>query len=373
MFFSISFQVQGQGFIPGPSLEYNFDEFDWSAFSARASVQKKIDLRNELFRYLGADFVVSGVNLAKLDLTRIKQELELYKRGIKRGLSSEEIQQAEETIRLHRDNISSIEQAILDQGFQRNVIGLDAITPQMKSAISATKKLYQGDHEIVFNLVEKTDKRLFSALGSNNEAYAKLILPQVKQYTGKMGTIAKNYYNSLGFSNYQSEWGKNNINSLVDMYSSSFTIYKCFLKNFKNPMGVHQQQLKRTIEDWYGQQSKWSATAVISAYRQQKGGINPWFAVGRLNKFKTETPLEVKTMIADFYKNDIINNPVFKDAKEDYKLGARVDALIGLKYLGVLGENEYKEELKLFERALKEGIIKQVDQHSYFGYSRPIQ
>ena len=77
-------------------------------------------------------------------------------------------------------------------------------------------------------------------------------------------------------------------------------------------------------------------------------------------------------MIADFYKNDIINNPEFQNTEESYKLGSRVDALVGLKYLGVLDEDEYKEELKLFEKALKAGIIEEVDKNSYFTFNDPL-
>ena len=70
-------------------------------------------------------------------------------------------------------------------------------------------------------------------------------------------------------------------------------------------------------------------------------------------------------MISDFYKNDIINNPEFINTEESSKLRARVDALIGLKYLGVLDEDENRAELELFERALEEGIIEQIDQNSF--------
>ena len=369
----LSFQSQAQGFIPGPNLQYNFDSFDWKSFNNKENIQQRIDFRNEMFRDIGADFIAPDISLGKTDLSRLEQELELYKQGIKQGLSPEEIQQAEEAIKLHRDNISNIEKNILDRGF--NIIGTDRnITPTEQDYLSAVKKLYQGDHKIVFDMVEKTDQNLYSALGSSDSAYAKMILPQVEQYTQQMGAIAQNYYHSLASSNNPTEWHRDNIKVLIDMYSDSLTIYRCFLKNFQNSTDKHQQQLKQIIENWYGQQSQWGASALIETYRKQtQGKISPWFIVDRLNRFKSDTPSNIKAMIADFYKNDIINNIEFKNTTEYHKLGSRVEALIGLKYLGVLDEDEYQEELKLFEKALNSGIIESVGKNSFSGHVRPIK
>ena len=68
VFSSVSFQVQGQGFIPGPSLEY---KFDWSTFINKENIQKRIEFRNQSFKYFGL-IDVPYINLAKLDLLRIE-------------------------------------------------------------------------------------------------------------------------------------------------------------------------------------------------------------------------------------------------------------------------------------------------------------
>ena len=265
--FFLPFQSQAQGFIPGLNLEYNFNEFDWQVFSDRINVQKQIEFRSETVNLFGYEAVITGVNLAKLDLVRIEQELSLYEQEIKEGLSYEEIEQAKEAIRLHRENISSIEGTILQEGLMLKVMGGSTVVSALAS-IEAVRELYKGDQEIVFNLVEKTDEKLYSALG-NDEDYAKLILPQVEQYTKKMGSITQSYYDSL-WSSDQVELDKSYINNLIGIHSSSLEIYKCFLKNFQNPEGrEYQQKLKETIESWYGLQSQLGAEALISAY--QKG------------------------------------------------------------------------------------------------------
>ena len=370
--FVLSFQAQAQVLIEYP-INQNMDLFDWEAFIDKETIQQRIDFENKIFNLLGPDSVINGLNLGKSDLTRLEQELELYKQGIKQGLSFEEIQQAEEAIKLYRDGISSIENTILEQGFNNFIDSNENITPTAQDYLSAVKELYQGDHKIIFDMVEKTDQNLYSALGSSDSAYAKMILPQVKQYTQQMGAIAQNYYNSLASSDNPTEWHRDNIKILTDMYSDSLTIYRCFLKNFQNPTDKYQQQLKQTIEDWYEQQSQWGASALIGTYKKQtQEKINSFFVVSELNKFESDTPSNIKAMIADFYKNDIINNPEFQNTEESYKLGSRVDALVGLKYLGVLDEDGYQEELKLFKKALKAGIIKEVDKNSYFTFSYPL-
>ena len=367
-FFSLVFQAQAQVLIPGSVFEYDFNQFDWSAFINEENIQKHIDFRNQSFKFFGPDSVITGLNLGKLDLVRLEQELRFYEQGLKAGLSSEEIQRAEEAIRLHRDNIFSIENTILDQGFKLGFSGSNVADPEIQAHLDIVKELYKGDHEVLFNMVEKTDKKLFSALGSNDEAYAKLILPQVDQYTKKMGDITQSYYDSLK-SAYQDELplGRDDVKILIDAYDDSFQIYKCFLKNFKNPVGEHQQALKVVIQEWYASQSFWGADSMIGAYKK---GIesNPWVVASELHRFRP-APQEVRDMIAKFYRNDILNNEEFIKTEERRKLGARVDALIGLKYFGVINE----EEQELFNKALEQGVIEAIGGASFFGYSRPIE
>ena len=92
--------------------------------------------------------------------------------------------------------------------------------------------------------------------------------------------------------------------------------------------------------------------------------------MNKLHSFRTKVPAGVKVMVSDFYKNDIINHPDFIDTEESSKLRARVYALIGLKYLGVLDEEGNRAERELFERALETGIIEKIDENSFFSFSR---
>ena len=374
IFSSLCFQAQAQGFIPGPNLEYDFNQFDWQAFSDKENVQKYIDFRRGTLEVVPAR-ITNVLNLGKADLIRLEQELELYKQGIKVGLFKSEIARAEEAIGRHWKNVNSLEAQIqMSAGLKAFGEDVKFVPIQPNVVVKAEDyrrdvwELYKGDHEVLFNMVEKTDKNLFSTLNSNDEAYAKMILPQVEQYTKKMGGITQSYYDSLK-SAYQDELplGRDDVKILIDAYDDSFQIYKCFLKNFKNPVGEHQQALKVVIQEWYASQSFWGADSMIGAYKK---GIesNPWAVASELHRFRP-APQEVRDMIAKFYRNDILNNEEFIKTEERRKLGARVDALIGLKYFGVINE----EEQELFNKALEQGVIEAIGGASFFGYSRPIE
>ena len=366
----LSFQAQAQVIVPGPIFEYDFNKFDWKSFIKPENIQEYTGFRNEVFEDIGADFIITYLSSDKSDLSRLEQELELYKQGIKQGLSFEEIQQAEEAIKLHRDGISSIEKNILDRGFNINLIGTDRnITLKEQDYLLAVKKLYQEDHKIVFDMVEKTDQNLYSALGSSDSAYAKMILPQVEQYTQQMGSITQSYYDSL-LSAYQARapLNKKKVAELLSMHSNSLVIYKCFLKNFQNPTDKYQQQLKQTIENWYADQSALGANSLIETYKVYGLDSNPSSIVYSLNDFRA-APKEITDKIAEFYRKEIINNEGFINTDNRRKLGARVNALIGLKYFGVINE----EEQELFNRALEQGVITISSPNSFFGYSDSIK
>ena len=183
------FQAQTQVLIPGPVFEYNFNQFDWQAFSDKAKVQEFIDSRKQTLEYVPSR-ISNVLNLDKLDLVRIEQELSLYEQGFKESLSYEEIEQAEEAIRLHWESIRDIEDQIqMSSGLKVATIG--SFQPLGKASaedyLTGVWELYKGDHEVLFNMVEKTDKNLYNLLGQDDEAYAKVIMPQVEQYTAKNG------------------------------------------------------------------------------------------------------------------------------------------------------------------------------------------
>ena len=240
IFSSALFQVQAQVLIEYP-INQNMDRFDWQAFIQEENIQKHIDFRNQGFHYLGVGpNVLTDLNLGKLDLIRIELELELYKQGIKQGLSGYEIQQAEEAIRLHWENVRNIEGQIRGYaGLEATIAGdkIEFIPMQGAGNIEDYRKgaweLYKGDHEVVFNMVEKKDKALYEALGGNDEAYAGFISPYVEKYTAKMEELGQEYYSSLK-SAYEGkvEFDGVNVMRLIEMYSDSLEIHSCFKENF---------------------------------------------------------------------------------------------------------------------------------------------
>ena len=144
LFSVLSFQVQAQVLIEYP-ISLNMDQFDWSAFSDKETVQKETDFNNEIFKLLGPEYITTGLNIGKLDLVTLDQELALYKSGIKQGLSEEEIKSAEEAIKLYRENILGIEFQI------QSLAGLGdpavALTDEKKREAyrNSAWELYRGD------------------------------------------------------------------------------------------------------------------------------------------------------------------------------------------------------------------------------------
>ena len=376
--FSLVFQIQAQVLIQGPVFEYDFDQFDWQAFINEENIQKHIDFRSRRFHYFGAGpNVLTGLNLGKLDLIRIEQELELYKRGIKTGLPID-IREAEEAIRLHWESVGSIENQMrfwaglggLDEGF-----AIQALIEREMDYRKGAWELYKGDHEIVFNMVEKKDKALYEALGGNDEAYAGFISPYVERYTEKMGGLAEEYSNSLELA-YEGKAKLNtaDVDYLVNMYSDSLKIYNCFKENFEGWTGKTQQRgLEEAIKGWHTQQGIFGMNSFVETYKNYKEEYGNRFKIGSVagNLFKfRKAPEEVRIRMIDFYRNDIWNNEEFKASKARVHLKARVNALIGLNYMNALNE----EERRVFNRALEEGIISNPNKNpsSFFGFARPL-
>ena len=379
LFFSSAlFQVQAQVLIPGPVSEYDFNQFDWQAFSNTENVQKYIDFRNETFSDLGTDFIISGLNLDKLDLIRIEQELALYKRGIKTGLSGNDIAMAEEAISRHWESLNDIEAWIKGSAELGAVKNLEVTPLEIKRAEDYRKRaweLYKGDQEIIFNMVEKKDKALYEALGASDEAYAGFISPYVERYTAKIEGLAQVYYSSLE-SAYEgkAKFNTGNVDHLVNMYSDSLKIYNCFKDNFKGwSVGTHQRDLGEAIKDWHAHQGLLGMNSFIETYKNYKEEYGSRFSVTRsvANVFQfKEAPEEVRTRMIDFYRNDIFNNEKIKAAQDEVSLRARVNALIGLNYMNALNE----EERRIFNKAIEQGIISNPNKNpnSFFGFSRPL-
>ena len=264
--FFLSFQTQAQVLIEYP-IHLNMDEFDWQAFTNKENIQRDIYRRNRRFKTYGVKS--HSIDLSKIDLVQIEQELELYKRGIKTGLSSERIQLAEAVIALHRRHVNSIEYQIntyAGLGDSVDIRIMEQINGTNEEFYKETWELYKIDHEIVLNMLKKEDQNLYKALGSNDEDYAEFITSYVKRFIKKIQNTTQNYYYSLGREvDYKTTrdivggyikgtFKELNAISITDIYMDSLEIYESFFKNFKNPVGEHQKELMNILENWYGDQ-----------------------------------------------------------------------------------------------------------------------
>ena len=381
VFSSLLFQAQAQVLVQGSVLEYDFNQFDWQAFSNPENIQEHIDLRRETLEYVGPAGIITGLNLDKLDLIRLELELDLYKQGKKRDLSVYKIQQAEEAIRLHWENVRNIEAQI------RGYAGLEVMRAGEIEFITVKPmvnredyrkgawELYKGDQNVVFNMVEKKDKALYEFLGGNDEVYAGFIAPYVERYTAKMGSLAEEYFNELGLTyEGKTELDGVNVMRLIEMYSDSLEIHNCFKENFQFwAGGAKQRGLEGAIKGWHTKQGLLGMNSFVEGYRNYKKEYGTSFEIDSVaaNLFKfRKAPEEVRERMIEFYRNDIWNNEDFKASKEKIHLRARVNALIGLNYMDALNE----EERKFFERALEEGIIINPGKgpNSWFGFGRPL-
>ena len=377
-FFSLS-SVPSQAVLIEYPINLNMDQFDWQTFSNKENVQEYIDFRNETFREIGADFIISGLNLDKLDLVRLEQELALYRRGIKTGLSESDIAMAEEAIRIHWESVSGIESQMrfwAGLGGSDEGLTTKAIIPAGKSDYyNEVWELYKGDQELIFNMVEKKDKALYEALGGSDEVYAAFIVPYVERYAGKIGGLAQEYSNSLE-SAYKGkeEFSAVNVMHLIEMYSDSLKIHNCFKENFKGwSVGEQQRGLEGAIKDWHTIQGIFGMNSFVETYKNYKKEYGSSFeadsVAANLFKFR-KAPEEVQKRMIDFYRYDIFNNEKIKASQDRVSLRARVNALIGLNYMNALNE----EEKRIFNQALEKGIISNPNKNpnSFFGFARPL-
>ena len=394
LFSSLSFYTQAQVLIEY-EIAKDMNQFDWSAFSNKANVQEHIDFRNQRFNLLGAKVnTITGLKWNKLDLVRIEQELGLYKQGIKTGLSAEMIQAAEKAIALYWESVNSIADQIKAQaGLAEGLV--DVITPatpmvgKTEEYYNGAWELHKGDHEVVFNMVEKKDEALYKAFGENDEAYAEFIAPYVQKYMQKMGETAKIYYDSLGdeldyemtikyrsrmvytdeyeYKEFDTTFKDFNFIKLKEIYLNSVEIYNCFTKNFKEPVGVNQQRLMNSIYDWHTNQALLAMNSRIEDYKIYGKETKPNVVAYSFFKFY-DAPIEVKEKIGDFLRNDILNNEDFIGSQERFILKGRVNALIGLNYLGVATP----EEQELYNKAIEQGVINYNSTHSFSGKPLPL-
>ena len=214
----------------------------------------------------------------------------------------------------------------------------------------------------MFNIVEKNRSKFIQLFRSKFiQLFAKFTLAQVERYLLKMETIAEAFHSTLSSVDRDSAsvLDEDTVYTLLFMHNDSLEIYNCFLKNFPNPEGENQQKLKNIIEDWHEKQSAWGAEALMKAYQY---GIksNPSVVAKGLHDFQT-VPSETKAEIGAFYRDEFLNHPDFINTGNPARWGARTNALIGLKYLGLLEG----DEVDLFNKALEEGVIQSVGENSF--------
>ena len=379
VFSSFSLKIQAQVLIDYEVVQ-DMDRFDWSAFSNKSTIRADIEFENKIFNLLGPGSTIGDLNIGKSDLIRLEQELDLYRQGRKTGLSPNNIKLAEEAIALHWSNINNIEAQIKAYAG----IGIKGLPPKPKVGsvedyYNGVWELHEGDHQVVFNMVEKKDQALYNTFGGNDEAYTRFIAPYVKRQMQKMNNTAKAYYQTLDgdldyeiiirsdYSEIKKQFKTLNVANLIDLYIHSLEIYNCFNKNFTNRVGVNQQSLMNSIRDWHTEQALLGANSLIQIHNVYGYKSNPSAVVMELLGFY-KAPNTVKEQIISFLRDDIFYNSDYINTDDRKRLGARVDALIGFNSFGMATA---KEE-ELFNKAIEQGIIKYYNPYTFFGRSLPL-
>ena len=371
LFFSIlSLQSKAQVLIEYEILQ-NMDLFDWLAFSDKEIIRSQIEHENEIFTLLGPNSTIIGLNFGKSGLIRLEQELELYRRGIKTGLPVD-MREAEEAIQLHWENVNNIESQIKGHaGLAGGSVEFMPIVPMIGKAedyYKGMRELHKGDHEVVFNMVEKKDEALYKALGSDDEVYAGFIAPYVQRYMEKMGDTAEAYWGSLQSAyNKKGPFNTDDVARLIEMYSNSLEIYKCFNKNFKESEGMNQKELMSSIQSWHTSQALLGANSLIKTYENFGMASNPGAVTIELLGFY-EAPAEVKEKIGVFLREDILNNEEYIKADDRQRLITRANALIGLYSFGLATP----EERELFNKAIEQEVIRYRNPHAFTGRPLPL-
>ena len=358
--FFLSFQSQAQVFIePGADIS----QFDWSAFSDTDNIQKYINTREGYFDLLGfGDFTATVVHIDKSDLIKLQQEL--YKESTQERLTANEIIQVQNAIKFHFDRIKEKEiQIMASAGFIpiESGLSIDIMTfpnPSSKEYKGAWN-FYKKEYDIIFDFVEKTDKDFYQALGQDDEAYAEFILPYMNDYIAKGQVMADTYTNVLeeAYKNPEAYFKGGYVSSLNWMSLRSYDIYKCFLKNFKNPVGENQQALMNSITGWYADQSLKGAKALMGEYEllnttPSVSGLPTSIVSNLLDYAHKDTPEKVREELEVFFRRALTDERL--EVGSFRKNSVYLDALIGLKYLNALNP----EEEEAFKRAEELGGVK---------------
>ena len=111
VFSFLSLQVQAQYLISSPTSLYDFNQFDWEAFSDNMNIQEHIKHRDDMFYIRGSSgLYISYINTEKSDLVEIDKQL--YKLEREGALSSTVIDSAKGAVKAHHKNLTDIENQI---------------------------------------------------------------------------------------------------------------------------------------------------------------------------------------------------------------------------------------------------------------------
>ena len=326
------------------------------------NIQEHIKHRDDMFYIRGSSVLyISYINTEKSDLVEIDKQL--YKLEREGALSSTVIDSAKGAVKAHHKNLTDIENQIRAYAGltgEEAVIKLDRDIK--KFYYSGAWELYKSDHQLVFDLIEKTDENFYGAF-NDDEEYIGFITDYVEPYIEQSRASAHIYSNFLDES-FTAGTGFNisYVGRLGQMYLRSLDMYNCALKNFQIDGGAKQKGLIESIGNWHEEQSQLSADWLMEAYKIDKGDnyIHAYSAVANIHKFKS-APESTKAKVEDFLR-EVWNDESLK-AATDHRRAQKIPlkALIGLKEFGALNE----EEEEAFNSAFDQGIIRDTGSNFY--------
>ena len=304
---------------------------------------------------------ISYINTEKSNLVKIEKQL--YRLEREGALSSTVIDSAKDAVKAHHKNLTDIENQIRAYaGLTGEEAEIELDRDAKKFYYSGAWELYKSDHQLVFDLIEKTDENFYRAFKGNDEEYIGFITDYVEPYIKQSRASAHIYSNFLDES-FTAGTGFNisYVGRLGQMYLRSLDMYNCALKNFQIDGGANQKGLIESIGNWHEEQSQLSADWLMEAYKIDKGDnyIHAYSAVANIRKFKS-APESTKAKVEDFLR-DIWHDESLKAATDRIARELPLEALIGLKEFGALNE----EEEEAFNSAFDQGIIRDTGSNFY--------
>ena len=296
---------------------------------------------------------ISYINTEKSNLVKIEKQL--YKLEREGALSPTVLRSTKDAVKAHHKNLTDIETRV--KSYAGLIPGVDANPPtglgSKENFYSRAWELYKSDHQLVFDLIEKTDRGFYKVFG-NDEEYIDFVTDYVAPYIEQSRESAQAYSNLLEKSfSVQADFNPTYLGRLDRIYLRSLDMYNCALKNFQIEGGANQKNLIETIGNWHEEQSRLSASRLMESYTIYQEDIrNSHAAVKSLQKLKS-APENTKKDVENFLRG-IWNDESLKNASNRRAQKIPLEALIGLKEFGALNE----EEEEAFNSVFDQGIIR---------------